>query len=98
LTHGIVKTVKMETFEDEIIDAILFNPHDHDFYYRRPDGSVFVQHIRKDGTTYSVPEIQLELPLNTSGRTPVEIDLSAKLTLHNLDEPWPHNMKITDTR
>ena len=88
----------MVTSEDKIIDAILFTPHDHDFYYRRPDGSVIIQHVRKSGTTYSIPEIQLELPLSNSGRTPVQVNLKAQLTLHNLDEPWPHNKKITDTR
>jgi len=84
--------------DDKIVWAILYNPHDHDFYYRRPDGSVFIQHIRKSGTTYSTPEIQLQLPLDNSGRTPAQVDLSAKLTLHNLDEPWPHNRTNLSTK
>ena len=41
---------------DKILSAELYNPHDHDFLYQREDGSMFIEKIRKDGTTYHTHE------------------------------------------
>ena len=49
---------------DKIISMTLYNPHEHDFTYKRNDNTVYVVKHRKgkDNITYT-PEYQLELPL-----------------------------------
>ena len=46
---------------DKIIKMLLFSPHEADHLYKKPNGTFYWQHHRKDGDTFSIPEIQLEL-------------------------------------
>ena len=46
--------------KDKIVKALLYNSHDSDFWYRREDGTIYVQEIRKGSDDrYYEPEIQL---------------------------------------
>ena len=50
---------------DHIISMLLYNSHDSDMTYQRPDMTTYVCQIRKDKpNTFYIPETQLELPLN----------------------------------
>ncbi len=40
---------------------LLLSSHEADFLYKKEDGSFYVCHHRKDGDTFSIPEIQLEM-------------------------------------
>ena len=42
---------------DELVNTRLYNPHDHDFVYRRSDGSFYAIEIRKgkDDNTKELP-------------------------------------------
>ncbi len=54
----------MLTKKDKIISMTLYNPHEHDFLYKRPDGTTFVVEHRKDKEDFIYqPTSQLELPL-----------------------------------
>ena len=48
---------------DKIVEMLLFSPHEADHLYKKPNGTFYWQHHRKDGDTFSIPEIQLELKL-----------------------------------
>ena len=49
---------------DHIISMLLYNSHDSDMTYQRPDKTTYVCQIRKDKTnTFFIPQTQLELPL-----------------------------------
>lgn len=50
--------------DDELIKMILYTPHESDFIYRRPDGTIFIAETRKgkDKVIYN-PEYQLSLKL-----------------------------------
>jgi len=51
--------------EDHIIQMLLYNTHDSDMTYQRPDKTTYVCRIRKDKpNTFYIPQIQLELPLD----------------------------------
>jgi hypothetical protein len=50
---------------DRIIQMLLYNSHDSDMTYQRPDKTTYVCQIRKDKpNTFFIPQTQLELPLN----------------------------------
>ena len=46
---------------DKITKMLLLSSHEADFLYQKEDGSFYVCHHRKDGDTFSIPEIQLEM-------------------------------------
>ena len=49
---------------DRIIQMLLYNSHDSDMTYQRPDKTTYICQIRKDKpNTFRIPETQLELPL-----------------------------------
>ena len=49
---------------DRIIQMLLYNTHDSDMTYQRPDKTTYVCQIRKNKPdTFYIPETQLELPL-----------------------------------
>ena len=49
---------------DRIIQMLLYNSHDSDMTYQRPDKTTYVCEIRKDKpNTFYIPEMQLDLPL-----------------------------------
>ena len=50
---------------DKIISMLLYNSHESDMTYRRPDSTTYVCQIRKNKpNTFYIPETQLELNLN----------------------------------
>ena len=50
--------------DDHIISMLLYNSHDSDMTYQRPDKTTYVCQIRKDKpNTFYIPQTQLELPL-----------------------------------
>jgi len=50
---------------DRIIQMLLYNSHDSDMTYQRPDKTTYVCQIRKDKpNTFFIPQTQLELPIN----------------------------------
>ena len=49
---------------DRIIQMLLYNTHDSDMTYQRPDKTTYVCQIRKNKPdTFFIPETQLPLPL-----------------------------------
>ena len=49
---------------DRIIQMLLYNTHDSDMTYQRPDKTTYVCQIRKNKPdTFYIPETQLSLPL-----------------------------------
>jgi len=51
--------------DDKIIQMLLYNSHESDMTYQRPDKTTYICQIRKDKPdTFRIPESQLELPLN----------------------------------
>ena len=49
---------------DRIIQMLLYNTHDSDMTYQRPDKTTYVCQIRKNKPdTFYIPETQLQLPL-----------------------------------
>ena len=47
---------------DKIVKAVMYNPHDHDFWYQRKDRTIYVEEIRKGKPNhYYEPEAQLDL-------------------------------------
>ena len=49
---------------DRIISMLLYNSHESDMTYQRPDTTTYVCQIRKDKpNTFYIPETQLSLPL-----------------------------------
>ena len=51
--------------DDHIISMLLYNSHESDMTYQRPDKTTYVCQIRKNKPdTFYIPETQLELPLN----------------------------------
>ena len=50
--------------DDHIIQMLLYNSHESDMTYQRPDMTTYVCQIRKNKpNTFYIPETQLELPL-----------------------------------
>ena len=50
--------------EDRIIQMLLYNTHDSDMTYQRPDTTTYVCQIRKNKpNTFYIPETQLSLPI-----------------------------------
>ena len=48
---------------DRIIQMLLYNTHDSDMTYQRPDKTTYVCQIRKNKPdTFYIPEMQLDLP------------------------------------
>ena len=49
---------------DRIIRMLLYNSHESDMTYQRPDKTTYVCQIRKNKPdTFYIPETQLELPI-----------------------------------
>ena len=49
---------------DHIIQMLLYNSHESDMTYQRPDKTTYVCQIRKNKPdTFYIPQTQLELPL-----------------------------------
>ena len=49
---------------DRIIQMLLYNTHDSDMTYQRPDMTTYVCQIRKNKPNkFYIPEIQIELPI-----------------------------------
>ena len=63
---------------DRIIQMLLYNSHDSDMTYQRPDKTTYVCQIRKDKpNTFFIPQTQLELPLylpNTYSKPSISTD------------------------
>tara|TARA_B100000902_G_scaffold50683_1_gene57423 strand:+ start:60 stop:344 length:285 start_codon:yes stop_codon:yes gene_type:complete len=63
---------------DRIIQMLLYNSHDSDMTYQRPDKTTYVCQIRKDKpNTFFIPQTQLELSLNlpnTYSKPPISTD------------------------
>ena len=50
--------------EDRIIQMLLYNTHDSDMTYQRPDTTTYVCQIRKNKpNTFYIPETQLSLTI-----------------------------------
>ena len=50
---------------DRIIQMLLYNSHESDMTYQRPDMTTYVCQIRKDKpNTFRIPQTQVDLPLN----------------------------------
>ena len=63
-THFSTNTQLMINKEDRIIQMLLYNSHDSDMTYQRPDKTTYVCQIRKNKPdTFYIPQMQLELPL-----------------------------------
>ena len=64
--------------DDRIISMLLYNTHDSDMTYQRPDMTTYVCQIRKNKpNTFYIPETQLELPLDlpkTVSKPPISQD------------------------
>ena len=51
--------------DDKIISMLLYNSHESDMTYQRPDSTTYICQIRKNkDDTFRIPETQLSLPLN----------------------------------
>ena len=51
--------------DDRIISMLLYNSHESDMTYQRPDKTTYVCQIRKDKpNTFYIPQTQLELSLD----------------------------------
>ena len=51
--------------DDKIIQMLLYNSHESDMTYQRPDKTTYICQIRKNKpNTFRIPQTQLELPLN----------------------------------
>ena len=51
--------------DDRIISMLLYNSHESDMTYQRPDKTTYVCQIRKNKPdTFYIPQTQLELPLD----------------------------------
>ena len=49
---------------DRIIQMLLYNTHDSDMTYQRPDKTTYVCQIRKNKpNNFYIPETQIELPI-----------------------------------
>ncbi len=60
----ITPTPTMINKGDRIISMLLYNSHDSDMTYQRPDKTTYVCQIRKNKpNTFYIPETQMELPL-----------------------------------
>ena len=46
---------------DKIVQMRLLNPHEADHLYKKENGTFYWQHHRKNGDTFSIPEIQMEM-------------------------------------
>ena len=54
----------MTNKDDKIRYMVLYNSHESDRVYMRPDGTTYVCQVRKNvPDTYYTPQMQLELPL-----------------------------------
>jgi hypothetical protein len=50
--------------DDKIISMLLYNSHESDMTYQRPDSTTYICQIRKNkDDTFRIPETQLSLPL-----------------------------------
>ena len=64
-THISTNPQLMINKDDHIIQMLLYNSHDSDMTYQRPDKTTYVCQIRKDKpNTFLIPQTQLELPLD----------------------------------
>ena len=64
-THISTNPQLMINKNDRIISMLLYNSHDSDMTYQRPDKTTYVCEIRKDKpNTFYIPEAQLDLPLD----------------------------------
>ena len=81
---------------DRIIQMLLYNSHDSDMTYQRPDKTTYVCQIRKDKpNTFRIPETQLELPLNLPN-TYLKPPISSNASHMNiLDRYYGKNWKLT---
>ena len=81
---------------DRIIQMLLYNSHDSDMTYQRPDKTTYVCQIRKDKpNTFFIPQTQLELPLNlhkTVSKPPISLDAPHINILHKY---YGKNWKLT---
>ena len=51
--------------DDKIISMLLYNSHESDMLYQRPDSTTYICQIRKNkDDTFRIPETQLSLSLN----------------------------------
>ena len=51
--------------DDRIIQMLLYNSHDSDMTYQRPDKTTYVCQIRKDKpNTFFIPQTQLQLNID----------------------------------
>ena len=46
---------------DKIVKMVLLSPHEANHLYKKRNGTFYWCHHRKDGDTYSIPEIQMEM-------------------------------------
>ena len=83
--------------EDRIIQMLLYNSHDSDMTYQRPDKTTYVCQIRKNKpNTFFIPEIQLSLPLNLPTKTVSKPPISqAAPNLNILERYYGKNWKLT---
>tara|TARA_B100000700_G_scaffold223125_1_gene245971 strand:- start:56 stop:361 length:306 start_codon:yes stop_codon:yes gene_type:complete len=70
---------------DKIVKMVLISSHDADHLYKKPNGTFYWQHHRKDGDTFSIPEIQLEM-------FPPPPPKKITFTQEQLDRAPHHNM------
>ena len=81
---------------DHIIQMLLYNSHESDMTYQRPDKTTYVCQIRKNKPdTFYIPQTQLELPLNlpkTVSKPPIS---SNAPHINILEKYYGKNWKLT---
>ena len=82
---------------DRIIQMLLYNSHDSDMTYQRPDKTTYVCQIRKDKPdTFYIPQTQLELPLDLPTKTVSKPPISQDAPhLNILEKYYGKNWKLT---
>ena len=82
---------------DRIIQMLLYNRHDSDMTYQRPDKTTYVCQIRKDKpNTFFIPQTQLELPINLPTKTVSKPPISSDAPHKNiLQKYYGKNWKLT---
>ena len=83
---------------DKIIKMVLFSPHEADHLFKKEDGTFYWCHHRKDGDTFSIPEIQLEMfppPPPPKSTPPTEEQIARAPHLNMLEKYYGKDWKPT---
>ena len=83
---------------DKIVKMVLFSPHEADHLYKKENGTFYWCHHRKDGDTFSIPEIQLEMfppPPPKKFDPPTEEQIARASHLNMLEKYYGKDWKPT---